>query len=61
MNRPALRITAALVLWMVLAVLYAAGAGGEGGVMKDLSFAGKVPALDLAVPARLETATFALG
>ncbi|MHB8846356.1 MAG: hypothetical protein ACYC7L_16605 [Nitrospirota bacterium] len=54
-------IVPALLAAMVVLVLHAAGAGRGESAMKSVAFAAERPAIDLAVPAELETATFALG
>jgi hypothetical protein len=55
------RIAPALLLAVLALVLYEAS--GERGyvVMKTFAFAAERPPIDLATPAKLETATFALG
>jgi hypothetical protein len=46
---------------VVALMLFAAGAGRGGDAMKSIAIAAERPPIDLAVPAKLETATFALG
>jgi hypothetical protein len=55
------RVVPAVLVAMLMLVLYVSGAGRRDGFMKTIAFAAERPPIDLAVSAKLETATFALG
>lgn len=61
MKRLVRKIAPVLLLAMLITALHVTGAGRGESSMKSIATAAERPPIDLAVPAKPETATFALG